>query len=406
MNCLPENLCLAPYAYLTFDPAKNVSPCPALGGSVWNFKKQDFHKIWTNKELTDFRTHMMNNKKHNVCHRCWNEEAVGMDSERTMLWNPAKDPTGTESKILFTDKTAQQVLKDYNAGPMQIIIKVGNICNLRCRSCNSADSITLAVEGQYYADNYGLKNNFYIKETETKVFTDNDIDEIISFCGNVRRIEFYGGEPLMDKQLPVLLQKLIEINYADKISLNISTNITQLFSEHHIELLSKFNHLNLNLSIDGWGPHFTYLRHPAKWSTVYNNFKKFIELTESNRINMSLLPVITVTSMNVYYLPELISNLQREFNLSPFLILAWHPMYYSIRNIPEDISAVIADKLSKFDQFNLGAIVNALNDKGNPKFWDQFKQWTAMVDDYRGESFAETFPEYTSLIRQYDANFL
>lgn len=400
-----KNLCLAPFAYLTFDPAKNVSPCPALGGSLWNFKGQSFHKIWTNQELTDFRNHMLDNGRHKVCKRCWDEEEVGMISERTKLWNPATDPDGSKTYILSSNKTAKQVLEDYTRGPLQLIIKVGNVCNLRCRSCNSADSITLAVEGQYYADNHGLKKNFYLKETEKKVFSDDQIDEIISFCSNVKRIEFYGGEPLLDKQLPIFLEKLVALGRANQIDLNISTNITHLFTDQLIKLLSKFNNVNLNLSIDGWGPHFTYLRHPAKWSLVYDNIKEFIELSKSNRFKLSLLPVITVTSMNVYYLPELITNLKQEFNLTPFLILAWFPHYYSIRNIPNSISEVIAEKLSKFDQFNLSSIIEALKTNSNSQHWAEFKQWTNMVDIYRGESFHDTFPEYTELIKMFDPEF-
>ena len=401
---LPSNLCLAPFTYMTFDPATNVSPCPALGGSVWNFKGQSFEQIWTNEQLTDFRAKMLNNEKHDVCQRCWNEEKVGMASERTMLWNPANDATGSKTYILNTAKTAADVLATdhYLKGPMQIVIKVGNVCNLRCRSCNSGDSITLAVEGKYYAETYGLTNNFYLKDTETKVFTDFQIEEIANFCTNVKRIEFYGGEPLLDKQLPKFLRMLVDRGLASSIQLNISTNITHQLSDELIDTLSNFEHLNISLSIDGWGDKFTYIRHPGKWDEVYDNIKKFISLQDSGRLNMSLLPAITVTSLNVYYLPELITNLKEHFNLPVFLILAWYPFYYSIKNIPDDVSADIIAKLQNFKLHDLSPIIEALKYPADLKEWDNFKMWTEILDKYRGESFSDTFKEYADVIKLHD----
>lgn len=408
MDVIPENLCLAPFTYLTFDPATNVSPCPALGGSIWNFRGQKFQEIWNNDKLTDFRQHMLANNRHDVCQRCWNEEKFGMQSERTLLWNPKQDPTGRRTFILDSDRTAADVLaaENYKKGPMQLNIKVGNVCNLRCRSCNSADSITLAVEGKYYSEKYGVSPNFYLKETETKVFTDQQIDEIISFCDNVVRIEFYGGEPLLDKQLPRLLKRLVDIGRAPKINLNISTNVTQRMDESLIETLSHFNHLNINLSIDGWGDKFTYLRHPGKWQEAYENVRWFMDLRDQDRINMSLLVVATVTSMNVFDLPDLITQVDKEFRLPVFLILAWHPFHYSVRNIPDAAAQALAQRLGSFDLQDLSAIIEALKSPGDENRWNQFKQWTTMIDRYRGESFADVFPEYTAFLRQYDHDFL
>ena len=407
MNKFPENLCLAPFAFLTFDPANNVSPCPALGGSVWSFPQQPITNVWMNSSLVDFRQHMLDNQRHEICHRCWSEEAVEMPSQRMRLWDMRKDPTGVDTPILGTSVTPSQVLnsESYKKGPMQLAIKVSNVCNLRCRSCNSADSVTLAVEGRFYEERYGMTNNFWLKETETKTFTDQQIDDIVALCDNVVRIEFYGGEPLLDHQLPQLLKKLVDRGLASGIQLNISTNITHRISPELIDILAQFQHLNLNLSIDGWAEKFTYLRHPANWRKVYNNIKWFIELQDSNQINMSLLPVATVTIMNVFDLPELITKLQQEFNLSVFLILAWFPFYYSIRNIPDDLSDCIATHLEKYQLNELVPIINALREPAELEHWEMFKKWNRMVDDYRAESFIDTFPKYAELIQQYDTTF-
>lgn len=406
VNQLPKNLCLAPFSMITFDPATNVSPCPALGGSTWNFKGQSLKEIWTNKTVDDFRQHMLDNGKHEVCNRCWYEESVGMDSQRSRLYNPDSDPTGIIPTMFGPDDTPVKILETYKQGPLQLAIKVGNVCNLRCRSCNSADSVTLSIEGQYYADTYGFKNNIWLLETEPKVFTDQQIDGIVNVCDNVRRIEFYGGEPLVDKQMPKLLKKLVDLGLAKKIQLNISTNITHRMDDSLISILGQFEQVNINLSIDGWGDKFTYLRHPAEWDKVYANIKWFINLRDSQKINMSLLPVATVTMMNVYDLPELITNLHTDFNLPIFLILAGHPSYFNIQNIPAAIAEPIAKKLEGFALHDLSSVINSLRSTGDDENWQWFNRVTSAIDKYRKESFSTTFPEYHQLIVDVDTNWV
>ena len=400
----PANICLAPFTYLTFDPANNVSPCPALGGSVWRFGDQTIHKIWTSPELTAFRQDMLENRRHDVCSRCWEEEAVGMPSQRTRLWDMSSDPSGTKTGILETAITPADVLQPatYTKGPMQLAIKISNVCNLRCRSCNSNDSVTLSVEGRYYNKNYQLRDNVYFQETTAKTFTDQQIDDVVDMCHNVRRLEFYGGEPLLDKQLPRLLQKLIDRRYSKQITINISTNITQALTTSLVKLLLAFEKVQINLSMDGWAEKFEYLRHPGNWHQVYRNVFAFIKASIASSGRIKLLPVITVTTMNVHHLPDLVANMKQHFRLVPFLILCRKPYYFSVRNIPEPIAKEIISKLNSCPDYDFAAISRALAEPADPEMWDEFKSWTQMIDQYRKESFSATFPEYADLIKRHD----
>jgi sulfatase maturation enzyme AslB (radical SAM superfamily) len=266
----------------------------------------------------------------------------------------------------------------------------------------------LAVEGEYYAETYGLtgEENMYILEKESKTFTDEQINDIVSICSNVSRIEFYGGEPLLDKQLPRLLQKLIDAGYASNITINVSTNCTQELTDNLVNILNSFKSVNFNLSIDGWEEKFTYIRHPGDWDFVYKNILKFIRVAIKSQLQIKLLPVITVTSMNVYYLPELVENLKKKFRLTPFMIIARLPDHFSIRHIPEPIAQEIVAKLQAYTDYDFSSIVKLLEAPADPIFWTSFKKWIGIMDKYRKENFVETFPEYTELIRKHDPEFL
>ena len=130
MTDIPKNLCYAPFTHFTMDANLNASPCPALGGSIWNFKGQRLSEIWNSDTLEEFRHHMLNNGMHEVCNRCWSEESVGFTSERLKI------------------AAQKHSIEDYQKGPVQLALKISNVCNLRCRSCNGADSSTLSIEGK------------------------------------------------------------------------------------------------------------------------------------------------------------------------------------------------------------------------------------------------------------------
>jgi sulfatase maturation enzyme AslB (radical SAM superfamily) len=262
--------------------------------------------------------------------------------------------------------------------------------------------VTLSVEGRYYNENYQLHDNVYFQETTAKTFTDQQIDNVVDMCHNVRRLEFYGGEPLLDRQLPRLLQKLIDRGYNQQITINISTNITQTLTTGLVKLLLAFEKVQINLSMDGWAEKFEYLRHPGNWNQVYQNALAYIRWARASNGRITLLPVITVTTMNVHHLPELVTNMKQHFRLTPFLILCRKPYYFSVRNIPDPIAQEIINRLNSYPDYDFGSIARALAESADLDMWNEFKSWTRMIDQYRKESFSTTFPEYADLIKRHD----
>jgi hypothetical protein len=129
----------------------------------------------------------------------------------------------------------------------------------------------------------------------------------------------------------------------------------------------------------------------------------FIKASVVSGGRIKLLPVITVTTMNVHHLPDLVANMKKHFRLVPFLILCRKPYYFSVRNIPEPIAKEIRDRLTAYTDYDFTPIVRALADAADPAMWEEFKSWTQMIDQYRKESFSTTFPEYADLIKRHDA---
>lgn len=408
---LPNKICMAPFVVATINPQGNQSPCPTLGGDHWDFGNQPLKERWSSQELEDFRTATLNNEEQKVCARCWTEEAVGGFSFRKFMYDPDTDPRGTETRLFGSPITPNIAIKKqfYRHGPMQLVMKVNNVCNLRCRSCNSMDSVLYKVEGERYREKYSVNELIYTRGPDATYWSDEQLKEIFEFSGNLRRLELYGGEPLLDKQTPKLLKMLVESGRSKRISLNISTNGTIRPSDEWIDMVGQFNQFNLNMSLDATGKKFTYVRHPGNWDEVSANIDFFHHdvrkrLKESN--NYSLLPVVTLSTLNIFYLPELVIELKNRFGIFPHINLVRKPWFYRIDNIPGGIKIAIEEKIKKFNIPELDPYIKFMNaTPADLKFWNDFKFWTHAKDEYRGESFSKTFPEFYQEIIKVDPTF-
>jgi len=394
--------CIAPFMMTTIDPWGNQSPCPIIGGGLWNFKDTPLQQRWTGPELTDFRQKTLEGEELPACHRCFDAEKVGTYSLRKVTWDPEQDPEGKTTSVLGLKSprgipmTPKIVMMEpyYKKGPMQIALKISNICNLRCRTCNGKDSYLFHREGHHYNEKYSLNEKWYIEgPSEGVEWTDQQIDEIIEHSANLRRLEIYGGEPLIDKKLPALLGRLIESGQSRYIDLNVSTNVTRFPSQEWIDMISYYKSFNLNLSIDGVGQQFEYLRHPARWHRVEENIHKFTELF-GRYDHFFLLPTVTVSTMNIYYLPELVTYLETTTGVFPHLNLVMHPYWYRISNIHSTVKQHIVEKLESSGIHQLLPYAEYMKSNAcSMKAWEKFKFWTHAMDEYRGESFADVFPE-------------
>lgn len=408
---LPKNTCLAPFVVATINPMGNQSPCPTLGGDHWDFAGRGLQERWVSPELNNFRDAVLNNEQLPACVRCWSEEAVGGYSFRKELYNPDNDPEGTATKLFGSPIPVKVAVKEqfYHRGPMQLVMKVNNVCNLRCRSCNAMDSVLYKTEGRRYQEKYGVNELIYTRGADATYWTDEQLREIFEFSGNLRRLELYGGEPLLDKQTPKLLKMLADSGRSQHIVLNVSTNGTIRPNDEWIDTVSKFSHFNLNLSIDGIGDHFTYLRHPGNWGDVKENIDFFHnEFRDKlkNNTSYTLLPVVTLSILNVFYLPEIVTELQNLTGVFPHINLVRKPWYYRIDNMPDGIKKAVEEKLIKSGISQLEPYIKFMNETPmDPVFWNDFKFWTHAKDEYRDESFANTFPEFFQEVIKVDTEF-
>jgi MoaA/NifB/PqqE/SkfB family radical SAM enzyme len=391
MQKINANTCPAFFTDATINSSGSYSPCTALGGGAFKFGEQTFKVTWLDPKLEDARQRSIAGEKLDMCNRCWTEEDLGHTSERQYLLQDL--PAGLD----FTDPGY------YMSGPRHINIKVSNICNLRCRTCQSLDSYLYHIEGEYYEKKNNISRTAYTLEKFKKHFTDTQLDELFEFSKNLERIELYGGEPFLDDQVPKYLLRLVDAGLSQNIDLSVSTNATHELTDTWRRILSNFNNVIINTSIDGIGDRFTYMRHPGKWEVAEKNLTDFFALRDNNP-KINVVPVVTVSALNVWNVPEVFEYF-KEYDVEPFIILVQWPSYYCVNVFPESIRPYIAEHLNNYNNPKFDAIVKLLNTE--PKTfrpgsasspWEEFKFWTREKDEYRKENFLVTFNEIGSII--------
>jgi MoaA/NifB/PqqE/SkfB family radical SAM enzyme len=394
-----DKFCVLPWISLETSPIGTVRPCCLAeeelvdnAGEKFDLNTASLTTIQNCHGMRKLRQQFIDGEQPETCSKCWNEERAGRDSKRIHTLNRLKHILPTQDWTL-------------DAKPLMFLdLKLGNICNLKCRICGSWSSSTFATEELKFLPPHVNKkeSNHYTMLSkgawprENKTFWD-EIDRIIN---EVRYIEFTGGEPFMIKEHFDLLRSLADRGMAKHIEIHYNTNGTQ-FPEYAEEIWKHFKTVEIAFSIDDIGNRFEYQRSGTKWDEVCDNISKFKELKRRNH-NIQLQVCTTVNVFNVYYIEEVANWIDTQ----KFDFVYWNMMHearhFSISSLPQQVKATITSKLltsnvSDKTQQEFKQIIDFMN---NGASLDGTKLLTeiAEVDRRRNENLTTVAPEFAQLI--------
>jgi sulfatase maturation enzyme AslB (radical SAM superfamily) len=231
-------------------------------------------------------------------------------------------------------------------------------------------------------------------------------DDLANNLETIKQFDFYGGEPFLSKKMWEILKICVEKGYAKDIELHYNTNGTTWPKETAV--WEHFKCINLSFSIDGIGEQFEYMRFPAKWNEVTNNMEKAREYKVANG-NMNISWCITLSTINIYYLPETIEEYMKSFqDFGIYLNLVHGPLHFNISKLPNEVKHIVIDKIETVPKeyesvrHQLPGITGFIkNGHYDSKTWDEFLFLIKKHDVYRGQEFEKTFKEYSEIIEKY-----
>ena len=401
MNIPHDRFCVLPWISLETSPIGTVRPCCLAedelvdnSGDKFNLVQAKFDTIQNSHSMQKLRQEFIDQKQPQTCRKCWREERAGRTSKRMHTLDRLKHMLDHE-----TDWTI-------DAKPLMFLdLKLGNICNLKCRICGSWSSSTFATEelANLHATEDRKANHHYqmLRQGAWPRENPNFWAEIDQVVDHIKYIEFTGGEPFMIQEHFNMLQGLVDRGLASRIEIHYNTNGTQ-YPESAADIWQHFKTVEIAFSIDDVGARFEYQRSNAVWTEVEDNIARFKQLRDQYP-NIRLQVCSTVNVFNVYYLEEL-----AHWNYSQgFDYIYWNMMheayYFSISTLPERAKAAITTQLrscgsaSDAAQQEFNRIVDFMN-AGVSLDGSNMLREIANLDRRRNQNLALVEPEFATLI--------
>ena len=387
---LPEKICMLPWISIETSPIGTARPCCLAvdeitrpDGSKYSLRENTLEEIYHSEYMQNLRRDFLEGNKPETCRRCWDEEAAGRTSKRINSRIRLKE---YYDKVDWTNTNPDQL--------WFIDLKLGNICNLKCRICGSWSSSKWAKEEMDYVGGDRKKHLAYqflsdgAWPRESEVFWDN-LRELLP---NIKYFEFTGGEPFLIQQHFDLLEYAVKHDYAKNIEIHYNTNGT-VFPEQH-GLWSHFKHVEVAFSIDNTGSRFEYERFGASWTEVQENLAKFNKL-RNNKFSTQL--CLTVNVQNVYYLPEICEWISTQTFDHVYFNMLHDPWHMNIGRMTHKAQQLVLDKfastaiLPKYKEEILRIAQFIRNGEGSDG--SKFLLLMRAADEYRNQSFLDTHSE-------------
>ena len=272
MNLPHDKFCVLPWVSLEASPIGTVRPCCLAddelvddAGEKFSLLTANFKNIQNSGSMRKLREQFLAGERPQTCRKCWNEERAGRTSKRMHTINRLKHT------ITHTDWTT-------DAKPLMFLdLKLGNICNLKCRICGSWSSSQFAAEEIAQLPRDEQKTSFPYQMLRAGAWPKENESfwhEIDNHLSDIRYIEFTGGEPFMIEQHFDMLQGMIDRGIAHQVEIHYNTNGTQ-WPDRGTAIWRHFRTVEIALSIDDLGERFEYQRSNAVWSDVVQNLNRF-----------------------------------------------------------------------------------------------------------------------------------
>jgi MoaA/NifB/PqqE/SkfB family radical SAM enzyme len=373
-------LCYSPWSNIDISPTGAIAPCCKFQTAEYPIKfnlQNSSITDYTNSEfLKKIKQEFVDGQWPTGCIRCRIEEENNIESKRILdytRWQNSYDSYDLKKSELLTASIA-----------------FGNTCNLTCITCNSASSSRWHKE---YKDIYNIDIPHF------KFYKENFVKNFIALAPNIIHVDIPGGEPLLSgiPEQQELLAHYIATDQAKNITLHYTTNVTIFPDPTWWALWQHFKEVDIQLSIDGIGTRYEYIRYPGNWATVVDHTAQYIQKEQANT-NIRISVSHTVSAYNIFYLDEFFSWCYNIGLPRPWLGRVHNPAHMRPTVWAEPARTKIINQLltSKNTDILNWATLMANNDDSS--LFDKFKIKIKEHDDYRQLDFRKTFPELAEYI--------
>ncbi len=386
---ISKTFCPLPWLSIETSPNGSYKPCCVYTETIPGFhaSKDTITDAMYSKYMYDLRQRFKKGERPEQCRHCWAEEDSGKTSKR-------------QYSIIKFQKNLENFKGDeLEVSPVFLDLKLGNVCNIKCRICGSWSSSAWAPEefklfrdskafemvraGRWPDDN----RNFWL-----------GLDSMLPF---IEYFEFTGGEPFLIKHHFRILNSSVQMGYSQNQFIHYNTNGT-IYPADAIEMIwPHFKHVEIAFSIDDLADRFEYQRHPAKWDVVTDNIRKFHEVRTTAKW-LTTQVCITVSLFNVLNLPNILDWAKLQHFDMIHINYLHGPDDFCVYHLPDNFKKQVEQVYSTrsdLDEY-LKPVLSFMNSQ--QPAWPNSERLKKLKyhDDFRKESFAETFSQEWELLNE------
>jgi MoaA/NifB/PqqE/SkfB family radical SAM enzyme len=389
---------------------------------IGHIEENTLEEIWNNDTMKRIRKQVLGGHRPAECAPCFNLEDQGVESLRQ------RHVKGVipEARITLYPNATAAMRSDFTM-PFEIPtmeIKLNNLCNLKCRMCNPTDSTSWndwdQVEEFYDKENNYIAGNIrklnLIKKPYLDKFEDNPNwwNSFEKLLPHFRRVEFAGGEPLMDPQHFRILDMLKP--YGKNIELKYATNGTTLgISKGRTihEYWPHFRSVAVNVSLDGIGDVYNYIRGNGNWNQVVQNVKEIQTIPNVSRI----VGAVAVQVSNVLTLDKMIEYFLDKLGIVFYTNMVNYPNVLSVQVLPPQLKMLAIMRLEavklrvpdfKYVKENpillgitleqINGVINYINAVNQNDKWQDCLEFNRRLDQTRNQSFFDITLEFRDYV--------
>ncbi|MEA9357322.1 twitch domain-containing radical SAM protein [Bacteriovorax sp. PP10] len=386
----PNNtFCPVPWKELSATPSGSVRLCCSSlqdaniskyeDGSVAKLT-DDLQLAWNTNFFQEVRKKMLANEHVRACENCYRQDNAGIKSAKT-AWLE-KYPDLSNEDLASTIKIDQVELLD---------LRLGNICNLRCRMCDPYSSSAWMKEWRDLGELVPQPDDKTWSRLEKNEWPQDPRvwEQLKRVVPKLRTVRLTGGEPFLVTANKEFLKYCIQSGHASHIELNYSTNGT-VWDNDLPELWKHFEQVNLRVSVDGLYEVNDYIRTPSRFEQILRNIDKMQELASHAPVKVII--GCTVQIYNIFQIPSFIEFFRNK-NLFINLDFVQDPSYLALNVLPKNLAEKAQQILQKEIAYpGVSALVNLL-DSSKTSQWNQFIAYTKKLDQLRNQNISKIVPE-------------
>lgn len=396
-----DTFCVLPFMHAAVSPTGSFRVCcnsNPKNNKIWKTEnkeykmfRDDINEVWNSPSYKKIRKEFIDGNRPETCQRCFREEDAGIRSPRI----------GYNEKWFKDDV---QVAEEIPLDVRYVDIRLGNLCNLKCRMCNPWSSSMWVKDWNKVVDTAELAPN--------EPLSDEDLDwmeklgewpdrkgtgkNFVEIAHTIEEIYLTGGEPTLATSQYALFDYCIENDLASNIKLKYNTNLTNV-PQKMIDYWRHFKQVQLNCSIDATGARDRYIRYPSSWSKIEENFDQLNALP-----NVNIQIHCTVQVLNIVAMPELFEWIKSK-DIAPeqmYLNILNHPESMNIRSLPQALKEQAVVNLLPYKEWPkvMDTLTYMQSEDWYDKRWKEFVDFNLRTDELQKGNLLDACPEFKEYI--------